>query len=87
MGGRTPFVALAVPRYFCPSVVAIHHPRNLGKECRETESSAKRKASGKTAKVNDKLCLPLSLLPNWLFARRCPFIRGEESARLRAITR
>jgi len=52
VGGRTPFVALAVPRYFCPSVVAVRHPRKLGRECRETESFAKHKASGKTAKVN-----------------------------------
>ena len=52
MGRRTPFVALEILWSFSAGVASVHHYRELGRENRETKSPAKRKASGKTAKMS-----------------------------------
>jgi hypothetical protein len=53
VGRRTRIIAMADFRHFFAGVVAVCHSRELGKENRETKSSAKRKASGKAAKVSE----------------------------------
>lgn len=52
VGRRTPIVALAILRGSTACILAVHHPRELGKEISETELSAKWKASSKATKVN-----------------------------------
>jgi hypothetical protein len=51
-GRSTRNIAMAVFWYSFSGVVTICHSRELGRENRETKSSAKRKASGKTAKMS-----------------------------------
>lgn len=52
VGRRTPIVALAILRGSSACILAVHHPRELGKESGEIELFAKQKASSKTTKVN-----------------------------------
>jgi hypothetical protein len=52
VGRRTRIIAMADSRYFFAGVVTVCHSRELGKEKPETKSSAKGKASGKTAEVS-----------------------------------
>ena len=56
---RTPFVVVAILMHLFAGFVALHHSRELGKEKSETKSSTKWKASGKTAKVSNRLPRPL----------------------------
>lgn len=48
---RTPFIALAILRGSYARIVALHHPRELGKENGEIELFTKQKASSETTKV------------------------------------
>jgi hypothetical protein len=56
---RTPFVAVAIVWHFCAGGVAVLDSCGLGKEKSKAKSFAKWKLFGKTAKLSDRLRLPV----------------------------